>query len=118
MQDERDSYYDRVRHYSAERVAPFNIANRRSPQARATERQLLIDRLDLQPGMVILDTGSGGGYLVDGFPQFAVETGTIICTDTAEHFIRTIPQPFIPLVCGMDAIGLAHASADRISNLA
>ena len=63
-----DSYYERVRNYSPERVAPFNAANRRCPKARETERRLLIDRLDLRSGLVVLDTGSGGGYLIDGFP--------------------------------------------------
>jgi len=116
--NERDSYYARVRHYSAERVAPFNAANQRCPQARETERRLLIDRLDLHPEMVILDTGAGGGYLVNGFPPFALKTGTIICTDTAEHFIRSIPTPFLGLVCGMDAIALADQTVDRVSNLA
>lgn len=118
MPDERDSYYARVGHYSAERVAPFNAANRRSPQARATERQLLIDRLELRPGLTVLDTGAGGGYLVDGFPSFAAETGRVICTDTAEHFIRSIPDPFLPIVCGMDSLAVADCSIDRVSNLA
>lgn len=113
-----DSYYARVRHYSAERIGPFNSANRGCPKARETERRLLIDRLDLQAGLVILDTGSGGGYLVDGFPAEIIETGTVICSDTAEHFIRSIPPPFIPLVCGMDAFGLADCSVDRVANLA
>ena len=118
MPRSRDSHYDRVRHYTSERVAPFNAANRRCPQARDTERRLLIERLELQPGLVVLDTGSGSGYLIEGFPSFAVRQGTVICSDTAEHFIRSVPSPLLRLVCGMDAFGLADASIDRVSNLA
>lgn len=113
-----DTYYERVRHYSPERVAPFNAANRRCPKARETERRLLIDRLDLRSGLVVLDTGSGGGYLIDGFPATALLDATIICSDTAEHFIRSIPPPFQRLVCGMDNLTLADQTVDRVCNLA
>ena len=118
MQDESDSYYERVTHYSPERIAPFNTANKRSPQARETERRLLIDRLDLSPGLTVVDTGAGGGYLVDGFPHDVVVSGMVICTDTAEHFIATIPAPFVPVVCGMDSFPLPDDSVDRVCNLA
>jgi SAM-dependent methyltransferase len=118
LPDSPDSYYERVRHYSAERVAPFNAANRRCPQAREIERRLLIDRLDLRPGLVVLDTGSGGGYLIDGFPATVLQQATIICTDTAEYFVSSIPTPFLRVVCGMDALTLADQTADRVSNLA
>ncbi|MEO1641245.1 MAG: class I SAM-dependent methyltransferase [Pseudomonadota bacterium] len=118
MTDHPDSYYERVTHYSPERIAPFNLANARSPQAREIERRLLIDRLELQSDHRVLDTGSGGGYLVQGFPQSLRENGTIICSDTAEHFIATIPKPFVPLVCGMDHFPLPAGSMDRVCNLA
>jgi len=117
MQGPRDSYYERVRSYTSDRVAPFNAANRRCPQARATERRLLIERLELRPGLVVLDTGTGGGYLIDAFPSFALRQGTVICSDTAEHFVRSIPSPFLGVVCGMDAFALADESIDRVSNL-
>ncbi|MEJ8562453.1 methyltransferase domain-containing protein [Yoonia sp. GPGPB17] len=118
MTEQSDSYYRRVTHYSPERIAPFNLANSHSPHARRIERQLLIDRLDLQSDNRVLDTGSGGGYLVQGFPQSVIENGTIICSDTAEHFIATIPKPFVPVVCGMDAFPLPRHSMDRVCNLA
>jgi SAM-dependent methyltransferase len=79
---------------------------------------LLIDRLDLRSGLVVLDTGSGGGYLIDGFPTTALRDATIICSDTAEHFIRSIPPPFQRLVCGMDNLTLADETVDRVCNLA
>ena len=113
-----DTYYERVRHYSPERVAPFNAANRRCPKARETERRLLIDRLDLRSGLVVLDTGSGGGYLIDGFPATALQNATIICSDTAEHFIRSIPRRFQRLVCGMDSLTVGDQTVDRVCNLA
>lgn len=114
----RDSYYERVRHYSPERVALFNAANRRLPEARATERRLLIERLDLAPGLTVVDTGSGGGYVVDAVLPVVGAEGVIVCVDTAAHFIASIPPVFRRLVSGMDAIPLAAASADRVSNLA
>lgn len=118
MESTRDSYYDRVRHYSASRVAPFNEANRRYPDARKTERSLLVDRLELRAGLTVMDTGCGGGYLLDGFPDFALQQGTIVCTDTAEHFVRSIPPPFQRVVCGINSFALANESTDRVSNLA
>ena len=45
-----DSYYKRIGHYSAERVAPFNKANLEYPQARETERQQLIELIDAKAG--------------------------------------------------------------------
>ncbi len=115
---DRDSYYERVRHYSDERVAPFNAANRRLPQARATERRLLIERLDLKPGLTVVDTGSGGGYVVDAVRSLVGADATIVCVDTAASFIASIPPVFQRVVCGMDAIALRACSADRVSNLA
>lgn len=114
----RDSYYDRVRHYSDARIAPFNAANRRLPQARATERRLLIERLDLKPGLTVVDTGSGGGYVVDAVLPVVGSDGVIVCVDTAARFIASISPVFRRLVCGMDAIALCDGCADRVSNLA
>jgi ubiquinone/menaquinone biosynthesis C-methylase UbiE len=114
----RDTYYERVRHYSDERVAPFNAANRRLPEARATERRLLIERLDLSPGLTVVDTGSGGGYVVDAVLPIVGSQGTIVCVDTAASFIASITPEFERLVCGMDAIALRVGCADRVSNLA
>jgi cyclopropane fatty-acyl-phospholipid synthase-like methyltransferase len=114
----RDSYYGRVKHYSPARVAPFNLANRRLPSARDTERRLLIERLDLRAGMTLVDTGSGGGYLVEGLPPALPAAATIICLDTSESFIASISPHFQRVVCGMDAIALASGCADRVSNLA
>ena len=116
--DSRDSYYDRVQHYSPARVAPFNLANERLPSARNTERRLLIDRLDLAPGMTLVDTGSGGGYLVEGLPPLLRADAVIICVDTAESFVASISPQFQRLVCGMDAIALKSNCVDRASNLA
>ena len=115
----RDSYYERVTKYSPERVAPFNLANRRLPSARETERRLLVERLDLQPDLIVVDTGSGGGYVADSIlPLVAGDKGAVVCTDTAEHFIASIPEPFLKLVFGMDAFALRDSCADRVSNLA
>lgn len=116
--DDRDSYYDRVTKYSAERVAPFNLANRRLPSVRETERRLLVERLDLRPGMTVVDTGAGGGYVAETMLPLVQEGGAVICTDTAEHFIASIPEPFLKLVFGMDSFALRSASVERISNLA
>jgi SAM-dependent methyltransferase len=115
---DRDSYYDRVQHYSDSRVAPFNSANRRLPQARSIERQLLINRLDLAPGLSIVDTGSGGGYVADAIAPILGDSGVIVCVDTAARFIASISPRFQRLVCGMDAIAIRTCSADRVSNLA
>jgi len=115
---DRDSYYERVTHYTPERISPFNEANKREPQARDRERALLIERLDLQSGQAVLDTGAGGGYLVQGFPDWFLKNGRVICMDTAEHFIASIPDPFERLVCGMDDFDLGNENVDRVTNLA
>ena len=114
----RDSYYDRVTKYSPERVAPFNLANRRLPSARETERRLLVERLDLRDGMFVVDTGSGGGYVADSILPEVGAKGAVVCTDTAEHFIASIPDPFLKLVFGMDSFSLRDACVERVSNLA
>ena len=50
-----DRFDDRARSYTPARVGLFNEANRRYPEVRSTERQLLIDRLDLKPGLTVCE---------------------------------------------------------------
>jgi SAM-dependent methyltransferase len=113
-----DRFDLRAQAYSPERVGQYNDAIRLFPLARAKERQLVIDRLDLRPGLVIVDAGAGGGYLSEGI--FATLAGNcrIVCVENSQSYIDTIDARFETSLSSLSQIGLADCMADRVACLA
>lgn len=97
-----------------ERGHLYNRASRRYPLARAAERRLLLERLDLRPGVLVCDAPAGGGYVADGLPDDV----SVICIEPAERFAGGIAPRFRRLVAPLDALPLAHGSVDRMASLA
>ncbi|NNC89700.1 MAG: class I SAM-dependent methyltransferase [Akkermansiaceae bacterium] len=114
----RDSFDGRAAQYTAERVAPFNAANRLAPGARATERDLLLDRLRLVPGVRVCDAVAGGGFLSEGIHDRLDGDCHIIAVENSESFAATIDPRFHPVVSSLCALDLDDASVDRVACLA
>jgi len=113
-----DRFQARIRHYTPERISPFNEANRAYPRARRTERDLLIDLLDPQPGGIIVDAMAGGGYLAEGLRARMGRSAKILCIDPAASFTRSIARDFDCLTAHADALPLPAGSVARVASLA
>jgi SAM-dependent methyltransferase len=108
----------RSRHYPPVRVAPFNEANAAYPRARETERRLLIERLELRPGLRVIDAMAGGGYLTDGIRARFGPAVSVVCVDPARSFAASIDAGFPRLAARLDALPLARGSVARVASLA
>jgi len=113
-----DRFKARIRHYTPERISPFNQANRKYPRARKTERDLLIDLLDPQADDFIVDAMAGGGYLADGIRERTGGASRILCIDPAPSFTDSISPDFERLSAHLDALPLASGSVSRVASLA
>jgi ubiquinone/menaquinone biosynthesis C-methylase UbiE len=113
-----ERFRDRLRHYTSARISPFNAANRAYPEARATERRLLVELLDPEPSSTIVDTMAGGGYFAEGVRRATGPTARIVCVDPAPSFTDSIDPSFWRLSAHLEALPLAGGSAARVANLA
>jgi SAM-dependent methyltransferase len=95
----------------------YNRAMRRCPAARETERQLLIDLLDLRRGDVVCDLPAGGGYVGEGIEARGLGAA-VVCVEPAATFAQGIAPHFRRVVSALDRIALADASVDRVASLA
>ena len=116
--DAHDRFDVRAQSYSPARVGLFNQANRRYPEARATERALLIERLNLEPGLAICDVGAGGGYLAEGIDAVLPGECRILCVENSGAFLDSIDDRFDKILSSLCRIDLADAMVDRVSCLA
>lgn len=117
IQETQDSYYQRIKNYSKERVAPFNKANRDYPQARETERSLLVKLLDMEPGMTIVDTNAGGGYLSEAILDKAGEDVRVACVDPAENFTADLHPSLERIIAPLHDMPFEDNSVDWVTNL-
>jgi SAM-dependent methyltransferase len=115
---EQDKFDERARKYTPDRVALYNQANRAAPEARATERDLLLERLRLAPGVRVCDAAAGGGYLSEGIYDRLEGECEIFCVENSESFAATIDPRFHPIIASLCEIDLAGESVDRVACLA
>lgn len=116
--EQLDRFDARAAGYSAERVALYNQANNRWPEARGRERQLLLDRLDLRPGLTACDAGAGSGYLSEGIAEAVGPTGRVICVENSASFHALLTPRFEAKLCSLCQLDLPDASVDRVACLA
>lgn len=114
----RDSFDKRAAAVTPEIVEQYNRANRRYPHARETERRLIIERLDIQPGLTILDAISGGAYVAERIEEMLKGQVRIICMENSEEFARSIDSRFDRLVSSLGEIKRPDESVDRVVCLA
>lgn len=101
-----------------QRGALYNRATHLCPRARATERRLLIEMLDLRPGCTVYDAPAGGGYLADGIAALPGNSARVVCVDPSPAFARGIGGRFEKVVSSLERLGVASESADRVGSLA
>ncbi len=115
---DQDSFDRRAAKYTPQRVDLFNEATRTCPNARSIERQLILDRLALVPGLHIADVGAGGGYLAEGISAAVDGDVHITCIENSESFAETIDPTYSIVISSLGDIGLPDASVDRVACLA
>lgn len=99
------------------RGGSYNAAHALAPAARERERALLLERLDLAPGVRVLDVPAGGGYVADGLR--AIEPRAhVLCVEPAAQFAAGIRSDFWRARARVDQLPLAAGSIDRVASLA
>lgn len=99
------------------RGGSYNDAHRMVPGARDTERALLLDRLDLRPGLRVLDLPAGGGFVADGL-RARGHDGPVISLEPAGAFAAGIDPAHRRVRGALVRLPFAAASFDRVASLA
>jgi len=96
----------------------YNEGTRLCPEARATERRLLIDLIDCRPGQLVGDLLAGGGYLGTGLRERVGDTGNVVCLEPSAVFAAGIGPGLLPVMAAPEALALTDASLDHAASLA
>jgi ubiquinone/menaquinone biosynthesis C-methylase UbiE len=96
----------------------YNNANERFPSARAIERDILLDLLDLGPDLAVCDAPAGGGYVAQGIDARTRGRSRVVCVEPSANFARAIDPKFQTLIAPLDKIPLDSLSMDRVASLA
>lgn len=99
------------------RGGSYNAAHALVPDARETERALLLERLDLQRGLRVLDAPGGGGYVADGL-RARVGDLSIVCMEPAAAFAAGIDRAHRRIRGALARLPFADARFDRVASLA
>jgi SAM-dependent methyltransferase len=100
------------------RGGSYNAATALCPEARATERRLLLDLLACEPGEVVSDAPAGGGYLAAGMARAVGATGQVVCVEPSPVFAAGTPAGIACVRALPEALGLAAGAVDRVGSLA
>ena len=95
----------------------YNAAARRCPDARMTERKILVDLLDLEEGVRICDIPAGGGYLADGLVR-EPNGRDVICVEPAPAFAFGMSSSLRRVIAPMALAPFREGSFDRLGSLA
>lgn len=98
------------------RGASYNAANRLCPDARETERALLLRDLDLRPDSRLCDAAAGGGYLADGAAR-VLPAAQIVCVDPSTVMLHDLNPAYLRVAAPLDRLPLPAASVDRVACL-
>lgn len=96
----------------------YNEAARIQPFARETERQILIDFLQLENHHTVCDVPAGGGYLADGLCKYVDCPDQIICVEPSVTFAEGINAAFTTYIASMNSLPLSDSTVDRVGSLA
>ncbi len=64
----------------------------RKAASPASKPEQILETLDLQPGQMVADIGSGGGYYALRFAQAVGNEGHVYAVDTNPDFLKTLSQ--------------------------
>ena len=93
----------------------YNRASDLCPQARATERRLLMERLQPRAGERIGDAPAGGGYLAEALAEAGCD---VVCIEPSPRFAEGIRGRFTTVLCPLSRIDLPDTSVDKLGSLA
>ena len=96
----------------------YNEACASEPRARATERELLVDLLNIDTSSVVVDAPAGGGYVADRIRELVTEPAQFLCVEPSEVFARDISPDYQLCLRVIHDTGLDDASIDRVASLA
>lgn len=113
-----DAFDRRAAAYNTDRIHQYNLAIQHFPEARSTERRLLIELLDARPGHHICDVTAGGGYLADGIHEHLGGKCSISCVENSSHFANSLPEHYRRIHCSLSRLALPTSSLDRMACLA
>lgn len=88
------------------------------PDARTSERQHLLDRLNILPGHSLCDIPAGGGYVADGIEPALYDSLNLICIEPSFIFAKGLNERYPSIVGTFNKTPLADSSIDRVSSLA
>ena len=96
----------------------YNQAEQIQPLARNTERQTLINLLELEPHHIVCDVPAGGGYLADGVRNYLEHPVQVICVEPSRTFAQGIDNAFTVYVAQMNELPIVDNSVNRVGSLA
>ncbi len=96
----------------------YNQATDYCPDARKNERDELLSRLDLEPGLSLCDAPAGGGYVADGIAELYPDELDVICMEPTFSLARRLIKKHRGIIGNMESIPLRNNSVDRVSSLA
>jgi len=96
----------------------YNDAARVDPQARESERALLIEYLRVERSHRVLDAPAGGGFLADGLKAQVSDTRQIVCVEPSARFAQGLSPDYQCHVAPLHALPLPDGSVERVGSLA
>ena len=73
------------------RGALYNHAMAICPEARSSERDILLEALGPVAGQIVVDAPAGGGYVADKLDQLGAE---VVCVEPSPNFAQAISSRF------------------------
>jgi ubiquinone/menaquinone biosynthesis C-methylase UbiE len=86
------------------------------PFARAEERQIMIDALDIEPHHVVCDVPAWGGYFAAGLTNI-VNRKQIICVEPAAPFANGLDRALTVHRAQPEQLPVADGTVDRFSSM-
>lgn len=99
-----------------QRAKDYHEAGVLLPHARHTERQIMVDWLDVEDHHWVCDLPAGGGYLSEGLEKIIKPT-RLICIEPVWEFAQAIPPQFHRTMMTFSQLALHENSIDRIGSL-
>lgn len=96
-------------------VKSYNQMIKLCPDARLTERNKLIELLNVKTGDLIVDAPAGGGFLAQGIKN---RGGTPICVEPASEFAALGLTDFLVHVAPLSRLPISNRVADSYGSLA
>ena len=109
-----DSYVDTFE----TRGDSYNAASAINESARNTERDLLIQLMDVDKQHVVCDAPAGGGYLADGLRGLLDRSEQLVCVEPSKTFAKPLSPDYTIFNSSISEMPVGEETFDRIGSLA